>query len=249
MMFSLTKSYKYCSICYSPFRLTVRGLQVKNRKKYVRRKQESTLNATTAHLQVLGSGAMDQPASVMLVARDKRYLFNCGEGIGRMCKNADVSLKNIEHAFITQSKWNCIGGITSLMFSTIASNGHLPIFHGPSNLFKIFQRMSFLSIIGGLYKHRFTEDIFHSLERFEDHKLVVEPIELKHSEDSAMVYFCQLKQCRGSFSLEKSVEKNVPGPLLVKLFQSESVTLDDGSVVQPDDVRNPDSPDIFFICK
>lgn len=247
MMSYLTKSARYCSKCYLPPLFIVRGLKVQFRKKYVQRKRESTLNASGAHLQVLGSGAQDQPASVILQARDKRYLFNCGEGIGRLCTNAGISLKKVEHAFFTQSKWNCIGGITSLMFATIASNGHLPIFHGPKNLFKIAQRMSFLSIIGGIYKHRFTEANFHSDERFEDHKLVIEPIELKHSQDTAMIYMCKLKECRGRFSLEKSIDKDVPGPLLVKLFRGEDVTLDDGTIVTPNDVRHSDSAEIFFI--
>lgn len=245
----LVKSLKTTSFHQFPTFFCVRCFQLKNRKKYVRRRQESQLNATGAYLKVLGSGAADQPASVLLQARDQRYLFNCGEGIGRVCTNAAISMVKVEHVFLTQSKWECIGGITSLIFSTIVAHGHLPIFHGPKNLFKIFQRMSFLSVVGANYKHRFSEEVFQTDERYEDHKIVIEPVELKYEENMSFVYVCKLKECKGGFSLEKSVDKDVPGHLLVQLFRGETVTLDNGTVVTPDEVRVPDSPDIYFVCE
>lgn len=247
-MFHLKISVGYCSKCISPQQIIVRKLQMAFRKKYVRPKKESTIRATSAHLQVLGSGGADQPGSVILQAVDTRYLFNCGEGIGRMSKNAGISLKNIDHAFFTQSKWNCIGGITSVIFSTIASSGYPPTFTGPDNLQKIFQRMSFLSTVGGTFKHRFTDDLF-KCERFEDHKIVIEPIELKNLKDSAIIYVCKLKECRGGFSLKKSLDKNVPPHLLGNLHQGESITLVDGTVVNPNEVRNEDWPETYFISE
>lgn len=247
-MFHPKISVGYCLKCFSLPQIILRKLHMVHRKKYVRPKQESTIRANNAHLQVLGSGASDQPGSVILSAVDTRYLFNCGEGIARMTKNVGISLTNIDHAFFTQSKWNCIGGVTSVIFSTIANSGYPPTFTGPENLQKIFQRMSFLSTVGGTYKHRFNDDLFKT-ERFEDHKIVIEPIELKHLNASAIIYVCKLKECKGSFSLKKSLDKNVPPHLIGNLHRGESVTLDDGTVVNPNDVQNECWPETYFISK
>lgn len=245
-MFQLRNSIGYYSRCFPPPYHIVRTLKMSYNKKYVKRKYESNVRATSAHFLVLGSGAPDQPASVLLQAVDTRYLFNCGEGIGRMSKNANISLTNIDHTFFTQSKWNCIGGITSLIFSSIASSGHLPTFTGPENLRKIFTRMSFLSVVGALFKHRFTDDQFRT-QRFEDNKIVIEPIELKHFKDSAFIYVCKLKECKGRFSLQKSIEKNIPPALVANLFRGEDITLDDGTTVTANEVKNQDWPDMYFI--
>ncbi|XP_055306097.1 zinc phosphodiesterase ELAC protein 2-like [Sitodiplosis mosellana] len=244
-MFCLRK-LNCCSKCLKSSQIIVRTLQVSNRKKYVKPQRESTQHGTRAHLQVLGSGAPSQPASVYLHCVDKRYLFNCGEGIGRMSQLVGLSLAKISHAFFTQSKWGCIGGVTSVMFSTVASTGFPPTFNGPNNLQKIFQRMSFLSVIGGIFKHRFTDQLFKN-ERFEDNKIVIEPVELKHLKDTAIIYVCKLKACPGRFSLKKSLQKNVPAHLVANLFRGEDVTLEDGSVVTKADVMNQDWPDLYFI--
>lgn len=245
----LFQSLKTTSFYQFPTFIRVRRYNLSSRKKHVHRKKESRLSATGAYLKVLGSGAADQPASVLLQARDQRYLFNCGEGIGRVCTNAAINMVKVEHVFLTQSKWECIGGITSLIFSTIFKHGHPPIFHAPKNFFKIFQRMSYLSIIGANYKHRFTEEVFKTDERHEDSKIVIEPVELKYEEDTSFVYVCKLKECKGGFSLEKAVDKDIPGRLAAQLFRGETITLDDGTVVTPDEVRVPDSPDIYFVCE
>lgn len=247
-MFWLRKSIGCCSKCGSASRIILRTLQVAYRKKYIQPQKESKVRASNAHLQVLGSGAPSQPASVLLNTHDTRYLFNCGEGIGRMSQNANIRLTKIAHAFFTQSKWNCIGGITSVIFATIASSGFPPTFNGPNNLQKIFQRMSYLSIVGGIFKHRFTDNSFKN-ERFEDNKIIIEPVELVHLRDSAIIYVCKLKACPGRFSLKKSLEKNVPAHLIAKLFRGQDVTLDDGTVITREDVLNRDWPDLYFIGK
>lgn len=229
----------------SPY-VIARTLHLVRKKKYIKPSEESMDGATTAYLQVLGSGAADEPASVLLNTQNTRYLFNCGEGIGRTCKNSGISLGNIRHAFFTQSKWDRIGGVTHLFFSTIANMGYLPTFYGPGELYKIFRRMSFLSVIGSEFDLRFTDQYFKN-DRFEDSKMVIEPVELKHQNDTAIVYVCKLKACQGKISVEKSVKKNVPAHLIKNLYRGEDVILDDGTIVKNSDVKNGDWPEMYFI--
>lgn len=246
----LLKNYqRCCSSNLIPMKFLLRNYRLSHTKKYVKQKCDSKLKATNAYLQVIGSGSADQPASVVLVTTDQRYIFNCGESIERLCHNSGISIKKINHAFITQTKWNCIGGITNLLFATIATSGFPPTFHGPENLHKIVQRMSYLSIVGGLFNKRFTQDLFKTDEYFEDSKLAINTVTLRHSGESANVYFCKLKACEGSFSLQKSLDKNVPAPMIAKLFQGEDIELEDGTIVTAKEVRDPDYPDMHIICR
>lgn len=218
------------------------------RKKYIKERPHES-NSPGIELQVIGTGAADQPAIVALNAVEKCYLFNCGEGIGRHCQDRKIHLRRISNIFFTQSKWNCIGGVTSVNFIKIANTGYPPKMHGPNNLQKIVQRTVFLSSVGGLFEHRFKGDSFFTTERFEDDKIIVEPIQLNHANETAMLYVCKLKSRRGGFSLQKTVDKNVPATLLPKLFEGETITLDDGTVVKSTDVRYPDMPEVNLICK
>lgn len=217
-----------------------------HRKKIFSRQLNKNDTSSGSFLKVIGSGASDAPASVILYTKYRRYLFNCGEGVLRHAQDAEVSLSKIDHAFFTQSKWNCIGGVMSLIFRAVTSStGHPPVLHGPSNLPKIIQRILFLPSLG--HKHRFEPESFKTCERLEDDVLTVDSVELKHLNDTAIVYVCKLKKCKGTFSLQKSLDRNVPPPLMVKLLRGENITLDDGMVVMADEVRHPDMPDTFLV--
>lgn len=248
-MFVRNLAFK-CSIkCNLPNVLTLRAASLTNRKKYVRRKPEKNKSAIGACLQVIGSGAADQPASVLLNLVDSRYLFNCGEGTSRLSSGTDVNLKKIDHAFFTQSKWSRIGGVTNLMFATIAHLGHLPTIHGPDNLFSIFQRMSNLSILGGMFKQRFNAETFRHCERFEDNKVIIQPVKIQHLDETACVFVCKLKKIQGRFSITKAVNLNVPNDLILQIHRGEDVTLDDGTVVTAKEVRHPDTPEATILCE
>lgn len=247
-MYLSQKIHSFYSKCYTPLKSIHRTVKMSKRKKYIKESVVES-NAPGIELQVIGSGAADQPAIVALNAVEKCYLFNCGEGIGRHCQEARINLKRISNIFFTQSKWNCIGGVTSVNFVTIALTGYPPKIHGPENLQKIIQRTVFLSSVGGLFEHRFKGDSFFTTERFEDNKIIVDPIPLEFKNETAMIYVCKLKARRGGFSLQKSVEKNVPATLLPKLFNGGTITLDDGTTVKPTDVRYPDMPEINLMCK
>lgn len=248
VMFLPQKFHSFYSKCYSPLKLICRSVKMSKRKKYIRERTNES-NSPGIQLQVIGTGAADQPAIVALNAIDNCYLFNCGEGIGRHCQESKINLKRISNIFFTQSKWQCIGGITSVYFVTIAHFGYPPKMHGPENLQKIVQRTAFLSSLGGLFEHRFKGDSFSTTERFEDKKIVVEPIQLNYGQETAMLYLCKLKARQGGFSLQKSVDKNVPATLLPRLFNGETITLDDGSTVESIDVRYPDMPELNLICE
>lgn len=222
---------------------------ISHRKKYLQPKTETRNSAYGASLQVIGSGASDQPAAILLNLEDRRYLFNCGDGMKRLCFDAKVPLGKTHHAFFTKSKWDSIGGVTNLLFETAAFSGQLPTIHGPDNLFKIFKRMSYLSILGHMFEKRVNSELFRNSDRFEDSQVVIKPVKLQYLEETAIMYVCKLKEFKGSFSLNKFIERNLPTQLMAQLHRGEDVTLDDGSVVTAKEVQSSDYPETHIICK
>lgn len=63
-----------------------------------------------------------------------------------------------------------------------------------------------------------------------------------------MSYICECKPRPGALSLEKCLNLGVPkGPLLGRLKNGETLTLDNGVTVKPEDVREPDDPGPIFL--
>lgn len=242
-----------CFRCHPKYYLPIfsvhRTLKMAKRKKYIRRSEDGPTRAHDAYLQVIGSGAPDQSPSILLRTINSKFLFNCGENNTRLFQDLKIPLKDVKHVFLTQSKWERIGGLTSLIFQTVAHSGFPPIFHGPSNLHKIVQRMIFLSSLGSIFKHRFDSNSFQTTEPYDDDGILIESVELTHLQETAIIYLCKLKETRGKFSLAKSLEKNVPVTMLSKLYHNENITLDDGTVITPADVNHPDMPEMFIFCK
>lgn len=70
-----------------------------------------------------------------------RYLFNCGEGTQRLAKEHKTKLTKLEHFFVTQRSWTCIGGLPGL--SLTIQNAGVPkiTLHGPPKLIDVYHGM------------------------------------------------------------------------------------------------------------
>lgn len=102
-------------------------------------------------LNVIGSGAFGESPSICLsVAKDVNYLFNCGEDCHRLLNQFKIKISTIKHIFITQTKWNCIGGISGVGRTVNSTSGWLPMLHGPKQLYKCIKRILCLSILSEL---------------------------------------------------------------------------------------------------
>lgn len=250
-MFLFGKIRGYCLKCRLPILHVHQIAKSISHENHRRQKAQTISNISPAQLQVIGSGAADQPASVILRVYNKLYLFNCGEGIKRYCQDSQINFKKITNVFFTQSKWNCIGGIINLVYMTFAHMQRPPNFHGPQNLQTIFQRMICLSSQTAAVHKYFTSDIFTSNQQYEDDRVVIEPIELQSQSqmDITVIYLCKIKRRRGNYSLQKASDRSIPIEALPKLLRGEDVTLDDGRIITSNDLRLPDMPEIVFMCK
>lgn len=248
-MQSVGKLFKFLTNFQSS-KIVIRGSKLEPRKQYTKKIKNNPVTVRDVYLQTIGSGAIDQPSTLLLYTPNCYYLFNCAENTGRYTYSVGLPVGRVEHVFVTQPKWNCIGGLTTIVFGALARTGQFPKFHGPGNLFRITQRMTFLSVVGGLFKNVFTEANFNLSDYFEDENVRIDFIKLRSGADEVYSYFCKVKGKPGSFSLEKSVAKNVPpGEMLKKIFKGEDITLEDGTIVRAEEVRHSSYPDKYFLGK
>ncbi|XP_033106695.1 zinc phosphodiesterase ELAC protein 2-like isoform X2 [Anneissia japonica] len=86
-------------------------------------------------LQVIGTGSLECPPSILVIADSNRYLFNCGEGIQRLLmENGVKNLSKLENIFLTRMEWENIGGLIGMTITL--KNVGLPKvhYHGPPNM-------------------------------------------------------------------------------------------------------------------
>lgn len=63
-----------------------------------------------------------------------------------------------------------------------------------------------------------------------------------------MTFICECKPRPGALNVQKCFALGVPkGPMLGILKNGESVTLNNGTVINPDNVRDPDDPGPIFL--
>lgn len=104
--------------------------------------------AKSIAIDIIGSGGPGEPAIVCLSTSNKvNYLFNCGEDTQRLLNDQKWNISQIKHIFLTQNRWKCIGGLSCLSKIINQSQGCLPMFHGPSQLYKSIKRILCLSIL------------------------------------------------------------------------------------------------------
>lgn len=205
------------------------------------------------NLQILGSGANGAPASVYLFTDQSRYLFNCGEGTQRLAHEHKTKLTRLEHIFLTRTSWKRIGGLPGLSL-TIQDAGVPKItLHGPPKLDQLFQSTRNFVILKQLQVEApecedgdFYEDIVLRIDYVMLRKHSVNGVTLNM--ESVMAFVCRCKPRPGTLSLKKCIDRGVPkGPLLGKLKNGESVTLENGTTVHPREVCEPDDPGPIFI--
>lgn len=96
--------------------------------------------------------------------------------------------------------------------------GLLPTFQGPENLFKTCRRILFLSGFGHACFEKFTSELFKASERYEDQKIVIEPLKLKYTKDMIIFYVCKFKACKDEEKANSLREKRLKGMFLSSLI-------------------------------
>ena len=86
------------------------------------------------HLQVIGTGGGEVPPCLFLFTDSRRYLFNCGESVQRLCHEHKVKVSKLQDVFVTQVTWDNLGGLPGLAM-TLRDIGVTKLgIHGSSSL-------------------------------------------------------------------------------------------------------------------
>jgi ribonuclease Z len=179
--------------------------------------------------------------ALRLPQRADLWLFDCGEGTQHQFLRSDLRVSQLRRIFVTHMHGDHTFGLMGLLASCgLAGNPERIDIYGPRPL------KDFLQACGIHSETHFSYPVkVHAVEPglvFEDEEYIVTCAPLKHRV-TAFGYRVQEKDRPGRFLLEKAQALNIPpGPVYKRLKAGETVTLEDGRVIDGGDLCGPKQP-------
>jgi len=180
-------------------------------------------------------------SSQIISYRDQRYLVDCGEGTQRQILRSGVGFRRIDRILITHGHLDHILGLGGLLstFSRWEAIDHLQIWGGRWALERVHD-LVFGVVLRG---NRPAIDIelipVDPGIIIEEDGLAVHAFPVTHRGPDVFGYAFE-EESRRPFLPEQAQALGVPvGPVRKELVEGRSVTLQDGTVVDPDQVLGP----------
>ncbi len=183
-------------------------------------------------------------AAQMILANEYRFLLDCGEGTQRQILQSGLGFKRLDKVLLTHSHLDHILGLGGLV-STLARWEGLPqidIWGGEATLGRVYNLLYEVVFLGHrpdlpLLMHPLQPGLF-----FEDKKFTVSAFPVQHQGPDNFGFVFQ-ERARRPFLADKADALGVPfGPVRGQLVAGESITLDNGRIIQPDDVLGEEIP-------
>ena len=206
-------------------------------------------------LKVISNGYAGSPKSFFLGTSTKNYLFNIGEGFQRLIGQSRLKITSLSNVFLTRKSLDCIGGFVGATLTLRETLSSVRL-HGPFDIQKFIKETFPL---GSLAVINITQHDYEKNDTFKDEIGSVKAIllnknvnketepnakRLKVTDENVYSYLVKIKDPVPKLSNEKLIKLKIPdGPLCGLLKKGESVTLPDGKVVNPEDVRIENSSD------
>ena len=176
--------------------------------------------------------------ALRLPQRAELWLFDCGEGTQHQIIRSDLKISQLCRIFITHMHGDHIFGLTGLLASCgLAGNVQRVDIYGPAGLNDYLQAVA-------RYSHtHFSYPIkVHTVRPgviYEDDEFTVSCSPLHHR-ITAFGYRVAEKDRSGRFDVEKAKELAIPsGPVYGQLKRGETVTLNDGRVIDGSTLCGP----------
>ncbi|MBC1215956.1 ribonuclease Z [Trichormus variabilis ARAD] len=176
--------------------------------------------------------------ALRLPQRAELWLFDCGEGTQHQILRSDLKVSQLSRIFITHLHGDHIFGLMGLLASCgLAGNVQRVDIYGPSGLNEYIQSAS-------RYSHtHFSYPIkIHTVRPgviYEDDEFTV-TCGLLHHRITAFGYRVAEKDRAGRFDIEKAKELQIPpGRVYGQLKRGETVTLEDGRVINGAELCGP----------
>lgn len=199
---------------------------------------------------VLGTSGM-QPlpsrflTSAMIRRNGELFLFDCGEGTQVSLKMLNLHWKKIKYIFISHMHADHVTGLPGLLMLSSQVDRDEPLYiYGPAKLKEYIEANRKLLDMYINY-----EIIFREVEPgivLDAEDFTVEAVPLFHTKP-CFGYVFRDKERPGEFSVENAKALNVPmGPMWGMLQKGLQVTLEDGTIVKPEQVMGPKRQGISF---
>ena len=174
------------------------------------------------------------------------WLFDCGEGTQHQFLRSDLRLSQLRRVFITHMHGDHVFGLPGLLASLgLAGSSQGVDLYGPDPLESYLTgvlKTSSTRIGYPLKVHRVRPAAEHRQLVYEDDDLTVRCTPLHHRVP-AYAYRVDQKPLAGRFNIAKARELGIPpGPVYAQLKRGETVTLDDGRVINGTDLCGPERP-------
>lgn len=174
-------------------------------------------------LLVVSGRTLDTKPCILIQCENSYYVFNFPDQTQRVFMEYKWKMLKIKEIFLTDTSSSSIGGLPGMILTTYTGEKSPFGFTAPENFPEILRQQI-------LYHN--VPDAFPDISsaEYSDAFLRVTPIKLL----STIAYSVKLCDEPGKFDVLKAKELGLkPGPLFKKLTQGESVTLDDGTVIEP----------------
>lgn len=177
----------------------------------------------------------------LLEERGAIWLFDAGEATQHQILHTSIKPRRIEKIFITHLHGDHIYGLPGLLSSRSFQGGESEVtVYGPKGL-REYIRTS-LSISQSYLKYSLKIIEIEEGIVFEDGQFLVEVLPLDHGIPS-YGYRIVEKDKPGTLLADKLMEAGVqPGPLFRKIKNGETIILEDGRTLHPNDFLGPDKP-------
>jgi ribonuclease Z len=181
-------------------------------------------------------------SSVAIFRQGKMYMFDCGEGTQVQLSRSSLRPGALESIFLTHFHGDHVNGLPGFVGSLTLNRREDPLdLYGPSGVNHWLKTLRDLHILWPSFSVRVHENTEPGVV-FEDADFHVEVARLRHRVETWG--YALVEEARpGRFDLEAARALGVPpGPMFGRLQRGESVKLEDGRTIAPDDVLGPARP-------
>ena len=193
---------------------------------------------------------LTNPTSQVLEIRNRLFLIDCGEGTQVQLRKNKIKFSKINHIFISHLHGDHLYGLigTISTFSLLGRTTDLHVY-GPKGIKELILLQLKLTESWTTYSL-----FFHELESkeseviFEDNKVIVKTIPLKHRVYTNGFLF-QEKPAERKLNVEAVQHYNVHVAYYQKIKNGGNVTLDDGTVIENEKLTfDPEPPKSYAFC-
>uniref|UniRef100_A0A0K0FNB1 ribonuclease Z n=1 Tax=Strongyloides venezuelensis TaxID=75913 RepID=A0A0K0FNB1_STRVS len=195
-------------------------------------------------LEILGNGSYTLSSSVIVRTERNLYLINVPEGLLRSTQHSRIRHSIIRDVFVTRVNINNIGGLPGFFITKEPMDipDSKTRFHCVPNVLNFSNALRPISDenFGKTKASKSFVEITPEKDRFRDEAFDIKYLPITNSNKSSGVSYCFLFEGtlpQRKVDVNKLLESNIPsGPWLTKLKKEETVTLEDGRIIKPDDI-------------